>query len=114
MSAARQILEILADRDIEIRVTDGKLRYRPVESVSARLVAAMQEHKSEIICLLAADRWQLGDPLKWDNLDIPHDCPSCGPVIDVWWDVFDNPHCRLCDPPWLSLASKRVQGEWQA
>ena len=114
MSAARQILEILADRGVEIQATDGKLRYRPVDAVSPKLVTAMQEHRANIIRLLADDRWQLGDPLEFDNLDVPLDCPGCGLVLDVWWDVLDKPHCRRCEPPRLSLASKRVQGEWQA
>lgn len=98
------ILSEFADRGVIITASGGELRVvAPRGELSLSDKESLRRHKPALLRQLSDDQWSLGDPLEWDAMDVPFQCPRCGEtVINVWWDALDNPHCRVCDPPRFS------------
>ena len=87
------LLSELTSRGMEFQVAGDKLRYRPVELVTADEVAALRRHKLEIVHLLRTRSEQAienacgkhDDPRQWSYLPDTYHRPG-------WRTV----RCQLC------------------
>ena len=107
---ALELLESLQQNGIELTAAGDKLRYRPKSAVPPELVEVMRSHKAELLALINARDWQLGDPIEWDAEPEPIDCEKCQ-RFDCWWDATGRRRCLTCDPPtasrrWLAICEK--------
>lgn len=135
-SVAAGLLELCRLGQIQITHDAGSLVVdAPKASLVPVLKEGLREYKRELIDLLSRDSAEpeihsapevgqglgcgnanqdrasrIEEPLDWDALPEPIDCPKCG-GIDAWWNALGERRCADCDPPtasrrWLERAKQ--------
>ena len=118
---------ILLEADGDHLIVDA-----PQDTLTASIVAGLQEHKRELLDLLnlnapvyetssnpeenrglgyvyrgdtaESDVGWIDKDLAWDELPEPIDCSECG-RFDCWWNLLGERRCTKCQPP--AAASRR-------